>query len=105
MKTILRLEFDFIFFPEDYTGPRFIKLIDPTVIPATGDIVYIRMEEFFDDAQVIRNLEDVAEGQVFYAERLNTIFGKNETEVIVVVYEEATFKEAFPRFFNASELV
>lgn len=105
MKTILRFEFDRNFFPKGYTGPRSVKITDPPVIPATGDGVDFRIEEFFDDADVINNFKDVAEGQVLYAERLNTIFGKNETEVIVVIYEEAIFKELFPRFFEAKELV
>ena len=100
MKTIVRLEFDNTsFIPRDYTGARFVKLIDPPVIPATGDMVHLRMEEFFDDANLIRNFEDQSEGIVYYAERLNTIIGKNETEVIIVLYQEQKFRESFPRFF------
>ena len=100
MKTIVRYEFDnATFFPRDFSGARSIKLIDPPVIPATGDKVHIRMEEFFEDADLLNNFSDQSEGQVYYAERMNTIIGKNETEVIVVLFEEAIFKQQFPYFF------
>lgn len=101
MKTTVRFEFNNAsFIPRDYIGPRCVKLIDPTIVPATGDIVHLRIEEFFDDADLIRNFEDQSEGIVYYAERLNTIIGKTEIEVIVLLYEEQTFKESFPRFFS-----
>lgn len=101
MKTIVRYEFDNAsFIPREYVGARYVKLVDPPVIPATGDMVHIRMEEFFEDADLIRNFEDQSEGIVYYAERLNTIIGKNETEVIIVLYQEQIFHELFPRFFS-----
>src|ERR1700754_1506067 len=101
MKAIVRYEFDNTSFqPRDFKGPSSIKLIDPPHIPATGDKVHIRVEEFFDDYELISNWEEQSEGQVYYAERLNTIIGKNEIEVIVVLYEEAVFKKYFPQFFT-----
>ena len=104
MKTIVRYEFDNTSFqPRDFKGPCSIKFIDPAVIPATGDKVHIRMEEFFDDAELISNFEEHSEGQVYYAERMNTIIGKNEVEVVIVLFEEAVFRRYFPHFF-ASEI-
>jgi hypothetical protein len=101
MKTNVRYEFDNgSFFPRDFNGSRSIKLIDPPVIPATGDKVHIRMEEFFEDADLLSKFNDQSEGQVYYAERMNTIIGKTETEVIVVLFEEAVFKQQFPYFFS-----
>jgi hypothetical protein len=100
MKTILRFEFDNTgFLPRDHKGPWSIKFTDPPVVPTTGDKVHIRMEEFLNDPDVISNFEEQSEGKVYFAERLNTIYGKNEIEVIVVLYEEATFKQFFPRYF------
>jgi hypothetical protein len=61
------------------------------------------MKYFFDDAELLSNYEEQSEGQVYYAERLNTIIGKNEIEVIVVLFEEAVFKKCYPHFF-AGEL-
>lgn len=104
MDTIVRFEFDSTsFFPKNYNGPWGIKLTNPPVIPATGDSVDIRIEEFFDDPELIRNYQDGADNRVFYAERLNTIIGKEQIEVIVVLYTEPIFRELFPRFF-AGEL-
>jgi hypothetical protein len=80
MKTNVRYEFDNgSFFPRDFNGSRSIKLIDPPVIPATGDEVHIRMDEFFEDADLLSKFNDQSEGQVYYAERMNTIIGKTET--------------------------
>ncbi|MDB5149685.1 MAG: hypothetical protein JWQ57_3705 [Mucilaginibacter sp.] len=104
MKTIVRYEFDnHSFFPKGYTGPTSVKFTDPAVIPATGDKVYLRMEELFNDAGLISHFEEYSDGLVYFAERLNTIIGKHDTEVIIVLYEEPVFKEHFPRFF-AGEL-
>jgi hypothetical protein len=103
MKTIVRYDFDNgSFFPRDFNGSRSVKFIDPAVIPSTGDKVHIRMEEFFDDADLLGNFNDQSEGQVYYAERINTIIGKNETEVIIVLFEEAVFKQLFPYFFSGA---
>jgi len=100
MKTIVRYEFDNTeFHPRDFKGPWSLKFIDPSVIPTTGDKVHIRMEEFYDDPELISNFEEQSEGQVYYAERSNTIVGKNEIEVIIVVFQEETFKRNFPHFF------
>ena len=105
MKAILRYEFDnHSFFPRHYTGLRSVKFTDPVVIPATGDKVHIRMEELFDDADLISAFEEYSDGLVYFAERVVTIVGKNETEVVVVLYEEPVFREHFSRFF-AGELV
>lgn len=103
MDTLVKFEFDSTgFFPVGYTGTRSVKLINPPVIPATGDPEHIRIEEFFEDADLIRNFEDQSEGQVYYAERLNTIIGKDRIEVVVVLYSEATFKKFFPQFFSGA---
>lgn len=103
MKIIVKYEFDSpSFFPRDYQGVRFVKLIDPPIIPSTGDTIALRIEEFFDDADLIRNYKDQTEGVVYYAERLSIIVGKDLTEVIVVLYEESDFKIRFPQFFSAS---
>jgi hypothetical protein len=102
MKTIVRYEFDrtdFFIKPEI---PRFIKLIDPPVIPSTGDAVHLRLEEFIDDADFLRFFEDQTEGITFYAERSLTIVGKNEIEVIIVLHDEVNFKIFFPQFFSES---
>lgn len=101
MKTIVRYEFDSpSFFPKHYQGIRFVRLIDPPIVPSTGDMVTLRIEEFFDDADLIMNYKDQTEGDVYYAQRLNTIVGKDLTEVVVVLYEEADFKICFPQFFR-----
>jgi hypothetical protein len=100
MKTTVRYEFDNTsFFPREFMGPRAIKFTDPSVIPVTGDQIHIRIEEFYNDHELISNYEDLSDGQVYYAERLNTIIGKETTEVIVVLYQEEVFKANFPRFF------
>jgi hypothetical protein len=93
MKTIVRYEFDnAAFFPKNFNSSRSIKLIAPQVIPATGDKVHICMEDFFEDADLLSDFNVQSEGQVYYAERMNTIIGKKETEVIVVLFEEAVLK-------------
>src|ERR1700744_5971471 len=99
MNAIVRYEFDNTsFVPKETSRPLFIKLSNPPVIPATGDTVHIRVEEFFDDADLISAFEEHSEGIVYYAERLNTIIGKNEIEVIIVLHEEVNFKRFFPQF-------
>lgn len=101
MKAIVRYEFNNqSFFPENFQGEKSIKLFDPPIIPATGDSVHINMKEFFDDAELLLNYEAHCEGQVFFSERLNTIVGKNEIEVVIVLFEEIVFQKYFPRFFR-----
>lgn len=100
MKTIVRYEFNNAFFFFESPIPHHIKFIDPPHIPATGDAVHIRIEEFIDDPDVLRSFEDHTEGTVFFAERLNTIIGKEELEVVIILYEEKIFRAEFPRFFS-----
>ena len=63
MKSTIRYEFDNTnFFLRDYAGPRSIEFDDPAVIPATGDKMQIRIEEFFEYNWVVSNYEDQVEG-------------------------------------------
>lgn len=99
MKTIVRYEFDNTsFFPRS-SGKTFFEQIDPPVIPATGDVVHIRLEDFFEDPELLKAYNDFTAENIFFAERVNTTIGKNEIEVIVVLYEEEAFKSQYPRFF------
>ncbi|QEM07196.1 hypothetical protein DIU31_028230 [Mucilaginibacter rubeus] len=102
MKTKVRFEFDTQLFYPAYNGPRNIIFENPPHIPATGDSVNFRITDFFDDKKVIKKFEALDDGNVFYAERLQAIYSKEEIEIIVVVYEEAIFKENFPQFFAHS---
>ncbi|RFZ90112.1 hypothetical protein D0C36_22995 [Mucilaginibacter conchicola] len=97
MKLTVHYEYDdHRFFPKDHRGETFIKFENPPFVPATGDKVHIRLEEFLDDPQVIQAYNDYAEGKVFYAERVHTFIGREETEVIIVLHEETEFRKAFP---------
>jgi predicted RNA-binding protein len=102
MKTILRFEFDFQFFYPEYNGPRNIIMENPLHIPQTGDPVNFKIKDYFDDKKVIRKFEDLEDGNVFYAQRLQTTYGKETIEVIVVIYEEKIFKEIFPQYIRDS---
>ena len=102
MKTIVRFEFDTQLFYPAYNGPRNIIFENPPHIPQTGDPVNFKITDFFEDKKVIKRFEALNEGSLFYAERLQAIYSRDEIEVIVVVYEEAIFKENFPHLFTHS---
>lgn len=102
MKTILRFEFDFQFFYPEYKGPRNIIIQDPLHIPQTGDAVNFRIQDYFEDKKVIKKYEDLNDGNVFYSQRLQTIYGIETIEVIVVLYEEKIFKSIFPQYVRES---
>ncbi|MFA6083514.1 hypothetical protein [Mucilaginibacter sp.] len=99
MKTIVRFEFDTNFFYPEYNGPQNIIIENPPHIPQTGDPVNFKIEDFFKDKKVIKAFEDLDDGNLFYAERLQAKYSRDEIEVIVVVYQEIIFKENFPQFF------
>ncbi len=99
MKTIVRFEFDSNFFYTEYIGPRNFLCENPPHIPQTGDPVNFKIVDFFKDERVIKGFEEMEENNVLYAERLQTKYSRDEIEVVVVVYEEAIFKENFPQFF------
>ncbi|MFA6082747.1 hypothetical protein [Mucilaginibacter sp.] len=104
MKTIVRFEFDTQLFYPEYEGPQNIIFENPPHIPQTGDPVNFKISDFFSDEKVIRAFEELEDGNLFYAERLQATYSREEIEVIVVVYEEAIFKGLFPHLF-ASTLV
>lgn len=100
MKTLVRYEFDNSSFrPRDFNDPLSVKMIDPPHIPATGDHVDIKMEDFFSHAELLKNFDEQSEGQAYFAERLKTIIRKDEIEVIIVLYQEEIFKGKFPHLF------
>lgn len=97
MKLTVHYEFDdHRFFPKNYRGETFIKFENPPFVPSTGDKVHIRLEEFIDDRTIIKAFNDHTEGRVFYAERLHTFIGKEETGLIIILHEEAEFKKSYP---------
>lgn len=102
MITILRFEFDQQIFHPDYQGNRNIILENPSHVPNTGDAVDFSIELFFDDPQVIEAYHDMTEGQLLYAERLNTRYNKDHIEILVILYRENIFKENFPHLFAQS---
>ena len=102
MKTIVRFEFDTQLFYPAYNGPRNIILENPPHIPQTGDPVNFKISDFFEDKKVIKRFEELEEGNLFYAERLQAKYSKDEIELVIVVYEEAIFKENFPHLFAHS---
>jgi len=102
MKTIVRFEFDTQLFYPEYEGPRNIIFENPPHIPQTGDPVNFKITDFFTDKKVVGFFEDLDDGNLFYAERLQTIYSREQIEIIVVVYEEAIFKENFPHLFTGS---
>lgn len=102
MKTIVRFEFDTPIFYPAYNGPRNVIFENPAHIPSTGDPVNFKISDFFSDKQVIEKFEEINEGSLLYAERLQAKYSKEEIEVMVVIYEEAVFKEHFPQFFSNS---
>lgn len=104
MKTILRFEFDQQLFPTDYTGNRNIVLENPSHVPQTGDAVDFETGEFFSDAEVIEAYQDMTEGQLLLAERLNTRYAKDQVEILVILYREDVFKESFPHLFAQAAL-
>lgn len=99
MKTILRFEFDQQLFYPDYQGERNIIFEDPSHVPHTGDAVDFEIGEFFDDAKVIEAFQDMTEGQLLLAERLNTRYTRDRVEILVILYREDIFKENFPHLF------
>lgn len=104
MKTILRFEFDQQLFPTDYTGNRNIVLEDPSHVPHTGDAVDFQLEQFFSDPEVIEAYQEMTEGQLLIAERLNTRYTKDQVEILVILYREDIFKEQFPHLFAQAAL-
>jgi len=99
MKMIVRFEFDTQLFYPDYSGPRNIILENPPHIPATGDPVNFKIGDFFTDKKVIKKFNSIEENNLFYAERLQAKYSKDQIEIIIVVYEEAIFKENNPHLF------
>lgn len=99
MKTILRFEFDQQLFNPDHQGNRNIILEDPSHVPHTGDAVDFEIREFFDDPQVIAAFQEMTEGQLLLAERLNTRYTRDQVEVLVILYREDIFKANFPHLF------
>jgi hypothetical protein len=102
MKTIVRFEFDTQLFYPEYNGPTNVIFENPPHIPQTGDPVNFKISDFFDDKKVVKAFEELEEGNLFYAERLQAKYSRDEIEVIVVVYEETIFKENFPHLFAHS---
>jgi hypothetical protein len=100
MKTIVRFEFDTQLFYPEYNGPRNIIIENPPHVPQTGDPVNFNITDFFQDGKVIKAFEELEDGNLFYAERLQAKYSREEIEIIVVVYEEAIFKANFPQFFE-----
>jgi hypothetical protein len=99
MKTLLRFEFDQQLFYPDYSGNQHIILEDPPHVPQTGDAVDFQIGEFFDDPRVIEAFQDMTEGQLLLAERLNTRYTKDQVEILVILFREDIFKENFPHLF------
>jgi hypothetical protein len=99
MKTIVRFEFDSQLFYPAYDGPRNIIFENPPHIPQTGDPVNFKISDFFEDKKVIKRFEALEDNNVFYAERLQAKYSKDEIEIIIVICEEAIFKENFPHLF------
>ena len=79
-----------------------IILENPPHIPQTGDPVNFKISDFFPDKKVIAAFEEMEEGSLLYAERLQAKYSSEAIEVIVIVYEEAIFKTLFPHFFEGS---
>ncbi|MEO7214533.1 MAG: hypothetical protein ABIX36_17135 [Mucilaginibacter sp.] len=104
MKTILRFEFDQQLFPTEYTGNRNVVLEDASHVPQTGDAVDFQIEQFFSDPKVIEAYQDMTEGQLLIAERLNTRYAKDQVEILVILYREDIFKEQFPHLFAQAAL-
>ncbi|QXV64004.1 hypothetical protein INP83_12945 [Mucilaginibacter sp. 21P] len=96
MKTILRFEFDQQLFYPEYQGNRNIILEDPSHVPNTGDAVDLEIGEFFEDLRVVEAFQELTEGQLLIAERLNTRYTRDHVEILVVLYREDVFKTQFP---------
>lgn len=101
MKLTVHYEYyDHSFFPAGYHGPTFIKFANPPFVPSTGDKVHLRLEEFMDDPFILKTFSEQTEGKVYYAERLHTFIGKEETEAIIILHEETEFRKSFPAFLQ-----
>lgn len=75
---------------------------NPVHIPQTGDAVNFTIKDYFEDRKVIRKFKDMEDGNVFYSQRLQTIYSKDSVEIIVVIYEEKIFKDLFPQYTRES---
>jgi hypothetical protein len=100
MKTIVKFEFDSQLFYQDYCGPWNIILENPPHIPHTGDPVDFNISDFFSDQKVLKRYQDVFDGDLLYAHRIQTRYSKDLIEIIIIVYQEAIFKEIFPQLFE-----
>lgn len=94
MKTIVRFVFDNTnIYPPEYRKKKLIELIDPPVIPATGDPVGFKMDDFFYDSQIFHNYREIFDGQLCIAKRVSLNYAKDEININIVLYEEKAFKQ------------
>ncbi|MCX2492873.1 hypothetical protein OQX63_05280 [Pedobacter sp. PF22-3] len=100
MKTIVRFEFDNQLFHKNYCGPYAIILENPPHIPQTGDPVDFNIADFFNDEKVLERYQRLIQSDLLYAHRIQTKYSIDVVEIMIVLYQESSFRAIFPQLFE-----
>ncbi|MBN8720651.1 MAG: hypothetical protein J0H85_14465 [Sediminibacterium magnilacihabitans] len=80
-------------------------IVNPPVIPNTGDTVDFEFSEFIENKKEVRKLENYLENGLFIAERLSISYYKEHVKVILVLHEDKHFIEAYGDKFVTTRLI
>src|SRR5437773_2117441 len=70
-------------------------IVNPPVIPNTGDMVNFDFTEFIKNKAALRKIEDYLQTGVFIAERISIHYYKNHVQIIVALLEEKHFNKEY----------
>lgn len=85
MVSILHIKFNSLVFSE-------FEIYNPPVIPAEGEIVNFRWEDFLEDEEDIKILKEHNENSVFICNVLCRNYSKGRVETHIELYEEENYQ-------------
>jgi hypothetical protein len=88
MQTILEVHFNSL------VKAKF-RIVNPPIIPNTGDVVYFNFEELLSNKEDIQKLNDYLNNNILIAERSAIYYYNDRVEVTIILLEEKDFKHDY----------